>query len=102
MAADFKSNRYPLAKLHRDCGGRCHLCGKPVLLEDATRDHVVTTSRGGTNAKKNIKLAHQACNSARGDLTLEEWFNLPPVQRRQMLKKHWKISIRLKESAPPT
>lgn len=57
----------PLAVIHRDFGGICALCGEPVELEDASRDHIVARSRGGSNARENIQLTHKSCNNLKGD-----------------------------------
>lgn len=80
-------------------GGRCHLCGLPVLPEDATRDHVIPRSLGGPDSGENIKLAHGSCNGARGDIPVEEWFALPIQTRRQLLAKHEKLWAKRKENA---
>ena len=45
----------------------CWICHQPVALEDASRDHVVPQSKGGTNRLTNLKTAHKACNHRRGD-----------------------------------
>jgi 5-methylcytosine-specific restriction endonuclease McrA len=64
-----------LAKvMQAEAGGWvCWLCGgtiDPHATEVGARwsmDHVVPISRGGTNALDNLRPAHRACNSARGD-----------------------------------
>lgn len=51
-----------------DRDGECRwLCGHLVALADRSLDHVVPRSKGGRDALGNLKLAHQRCNSARGD-----------------------------------
>lgn len=57
----------PLAVIHRDFNGLCALCGEPVTLEDASRDHIVPRSRGGSNSRENIQLTHKSCNNLKGD-----------------------------------
>jgi 5-methylcytosine-specific restriction endonuclease McrA len=46
--------------------GLCHICGKKVLREKMTFDHLIPLSQGGTHTAANIALAHRACNSRRG------------------------------------
>ncbi len=57
----------PLVVVHRDFNGICALCGKYVELEEASRDHIVPRSRGGSNARENIQLTHKSCNNLKGD-----------------------------------
>lgn len=56
-------------------GPSCWLCGKVVNLEirwnsawAPSLDHVVPRSKGGGNELKNLRLAHQSCNTKRGNL----------------------------------
>ena len=56
-----------LEKLWRRYHGLCWLCGLAVPLAEATRDHKVPKSRGGSNRIDNIALAHRACNELRGN-----------------------------------
>lgn len=57
----------PLAVIHNDFKGICALCGEYVSLEEASRDHIVPRSRGGSNARDNIQLTHKSCNNLKGD-----------------------------------
>jgi hypothetical protein len=47
-------------------GGICWICGEVVEPKNATLDHVVPVSLGGTDTPGNVKLAHGVCNSRRG------------------------------------
>lgn len=42
--------------------GICQLCFNFCEREEASRDHVVELSAGGTSLDTNIVLAHKACN----------------------------------------
>jgi 5-methylcytosine-specific restriction endonuclease McrA len=44
---------------------RCHICHLKVEPGDASRDHLVPRSKGGSSAKANLALAHKWCNNAR-------------------------------------
>lgn len=55
-------------------GAPCHLCGEPIDLsltypdpQAFTVDHVVPTSRGGTDDYDQLMPAHNRCNRARSD-----------------------------------
>lgn len=53
-------------------GWHCHLCKRVVAWADATADHVVPRSVGGTNALTNLRLAHRSRGAGRtpGQLVL--------------------------------
>ncbi len=81
--------RRPVTSAHRQAlfaaifardGGRCIHCGRPVRPRArglhrspdlATLDHLTPRSAGGRTVIENLALACQACNNARGSLSLE-------------------------------
>lgn len=63
-------------------GTVCHLCSQDGA---DTADHVVPRSKGGTDDLSNLEPAHQACNSARQDLDLADWFARHPLPTRAAL-----------------
>ena len=47
---------------------QCGICGDPIeKMHDASIDHIVPLSKGGLNNPKNMQLAHEWCNRAKGD-----------------------------------
>lgn len=58
-------------------GRQCHLCPDPAPA--TTADHIVPRSKGGSDELANLRPAHHACNIARGDRPLWEWFALHPL-----------------------
>lgn len=58
----------------------CYLCGTKMKRGDPelrpTRDHVKSLSKVKNYANKEIKAAHSCCNSAKGNLTLKEFYAL--------------------------
>lgn len=50
---------------HRD-RWHCHICGRKVARSEASADHVVPFSLGGSNRASNLRLAHLKCNVRRG------------------------------------
>lgn len=60
------------ALLRRD-GDRCWLCGSRLNMTERNSpefwsiDHVQPLSLGGSNNRRNLKLAHQQCNHQRGN-----------------------------------
>lgn len=59
-------------------GRTCHLCGQPGAT---TADHVIPRKAGGRNVLENLEPAHAACNMARRDLPLADWFARHPIRR---------------------
>lgn len=78
-----------LAEAH---GAICFYCGHQLILNFtinfgqwcATIDHKIPRSCGGTNHFHNLCLSCKACNSAKGDLTTEQWADLGFPRRRQI------------------
>jgi 5-methylcytosine-specific restriction endonuclease McrA len=63
-------------------GTVCHLCRTDGA---DSADHLIPRSKGGPDSLDNLRPAHHGCNSARGDLSLAEWFALHPIPRREAL-----------------
>jgi len=45
----------------------CQICGKLVELTEASIDHIVPISLGGTDDHNNVRLSHLKCNQLRGN-----------------------------------
>ncbi len=68
-----KDRREQLAYIYERDNRICHLCGKYVRREDASRDHLRIRGMGGAftdDRPENIKLAHGFCNTQRGSKPL--------------------------------
>jgi hypothetical protein len=52
--------------LHREQGGVCPICRKPLRAEIAV-DHIVPLAQGGDNREENVQLVHQDCNTVKSD-----------------------------------
>lgn len=80
--------RRHLGKIAARSNNRCHLCGEGFAslapthsekdfkavqkwkLMRPTVDHIIPESEGGTYERENIRLAHNTCNSRRGNKPL--------------------------------
>lgn len=47
-------------------GWRCHICSRHVARKDASIDHLIPISKGGSDAPANVRIAHLSCNISRG------------------------------------
>jgi 5-methylcytosine-specific restriction endonuclease McrA len=67
-------------------GGRsrveCHYCQCMLTFSQATLDHVLPKSMGGTFAIRNLVLACLSCNQKRGDAPYERFSNGKTVWQR--------------------
>ena len=45
----------------------CFVCNRPVRERDATLEHVIPISKGGTDAMDNLDISHLYCNTKRGN-----------------------------------
>lgn len=65
-------------------GTDCHLC--PDRSSPATTaDHLIPRSKGGDDSLGNLEPAHAACNYARGDRSLADWWATHPRPTRTPL-----------------
>jgi 5-methylcytosine-specific restriction endonuclease McrA len=55
--------------LWEEQGGRCWYCTRPVRSREATVDHVLAKSRGGTNEWANVVMACRQCNERKANRT---------------------------------
>lgn len=46
--------------------GACCYCGEQLLYEDATLEHIIARTNGGTNDFENLDIACEPCNSTKG------------------------------------
>jgi 5-methylcytosine-specific restriction endonuclease McrA len=61
------AEKFTLDEIFERDGGVCHLCSKQVIRREATMDHLVPLTKGGSHTRVNVKLAHRGCNSRKGD-----------------------------------
>lgn len=63
------------ARVLRDGGWRCYYCGLDLRAPEveATLDHRLPRSRGGTDQSSNLVPACRECNEAKGNATVEEY-----------------------------
>ncbi len=62
--------RFTTEEIHIRDNGICGICKLGILLEEATLDHIIPLSRGGTHTRANAQVAHDLCNK-------RKWAKLP-------------------------
>ncbi len=59
--------------LRKVAKGECYYCGRKVVPEDLTMDHIVPLARGGRSTRGNVAAACKDCNSRKKYLLPVEW-----------------------------
>jgi len=54
----------------------CYLCGKPLSWADASPDHIIPLSKGGSPTLDNVAWTHADCNMSKHSLLLAEFVQL--------------------------
>ena len=67
-------NRYDFEDKLIYYGYKCYYCGKELTINNATQDHRIPLSRGGTDWIANIVPACKSCNSSKGTKTEQEYW----------------------------
>lgn len=61
-----------------ECGCKCLYCEIPLLLDSATKDHLIPVSRGGSDDISNIVPACFRCNTMKSKKTFDEFMRARP------------------------
>ena len=70
-------------------GGRCELCGRKILLDDMTLDHVNPLSMGGDDDVENLSCTCYPCNLFKGNnLPTDFHERITDIFMYQIEKKH--------------
>ena len=82
--------------------GICGICGEFVPPNEATIDHIVPISKGGTYAPENLQCCCRRCNQLKADALPDDFFNLlVDITEYQVLgKKNKKMRKAFKKMFP--
>ncbi len=87
--------------IYNNAHGRCELCGRKILLEDMTIDHVNPLSMGGEDDVDNLASTCFPCNLFKGNTLPDDFMQrITEIFMYQMEKKYkgklnWKIIHRI-------
>ncbi len=89
--------------IYLHAGGRCELCGRKILLDDMTIDHIIPLSKGGEDDVENLSCTCYPCNLFKGNILPDDFMErVTEIFMYQTEKKShglkWKILHRLLES----
>lgn len=83
--------------IYDKAGGRCVLCGRKILFEDMTLDHIIPLAMNGPDEVENLQCTCELCNRAKASALPEEFIDrISSIFMYQMEKKYvdkfkWKI-----------
>lgn len=81
--------------------GRCELCGRKILLEDMTIDHVIPLAMGGKDDVENLSCTCYPCNLFKGNILPSDFMKrITDIFLYQMERQHkgrfsWKIVYKM-------
>lgn len=87
--------------LYHNADGRCVLCGRKILYDDVSLDHVIPLAMGGADDIRNIQVTCRACNQFKGSVLPDDFIErITEIFLYQTEKKHgsnlmWKIVHKL-------
>lgn len=85
-------------------GGRCELCGRKILLDDMTLDHVNPLSMGGDDDVENLSCTCYPCNLFKGNILPSDFYEritdifMYQMERQNSHNLKWKIVHKLLSS----
>lgn len=83
--------------IYNKADGRCALCGRKILFEDMTLDHIIPLAMNGVDDIENLQCACDLCNKAKASALPEEFIDrISSIFMYQMEKKYagrlgWKM-----------
>jgi len=83
--------------MYYNADGRCVLCGRKIIYDDMTLDHVTPLAMGGHDNVENLQCVCRACNLFKGSILPDDFFErITAIFLYQMEKKHsgklkWRI-----------
>ena len=83
--------------IYLHAGGRCELCGRKILLEDMTIDHITPLAMGGEDDVENLSCTCYPCNLFKGNILPSDFMEritdifLYQMERRHKDRVEWKI-----------
>ena len=82
-------------------GGRCELCGRKILFDDMTIDHVTPLAMGGEDDVENLSCTCYPCNIFKGNILPSDFMEritdifLYQMERRHKDRVKWKIAHKM-------
>jgi len=83
MGLTSQLNRYYRKQIKAGNYPICYLCGLPITRQsEVSQDHIQSKSNGGKTTEANLACTHKLCNSHKGSMTVQKWFDLQAQRQR--------------------
>ena len=82
--------------IYKIANGRCELCGRKILFEDMTIDHIKPLSMGGEDNVENIQCTCHTCNLFKGNILPEDFMERISLIYRYQMEKECRGTIKRK------
>lgn len=70
----------------------CVFCNTKLIFDDATIEHIIPFSKGGSHVIENLTISCKPCNSSRGSIAFDAWKRMAFYYKIvRVLKKNGKI-----------
>src|SRR5258708_38264255 len=69
------------AEIYKRDGGLCFYCGKSIAEEEASLEHILSSTHGGNNDKNNLTIACKDCNLEAGAKSIVKKIKFRDEQR---------------------
>lgn len=83
--------------IYHNADGRCVLCGRKIIYDDMTLDHITPLAMGGHDSVENLDCTCRACNLFKGSVLPDDFMEritdifLYQMERQNKDKIRWKI-----------
>ena len=73
MEKKYKNDQRKICNRLLRASNTCGLCGEQITKrKEATIDHIIPLSRGGSDSVHNVQVAHEKCNQEKGNKLPDE------------------------------
>lgn len=83
--------------IYHNADGRCALCGRKIVYDDVTLDHITPLAMGGEDNVNNLQGTCKACNLFKGSILPDDFMEriteifLYQMERKNKNKVIWKV-----------
>lgn len=87
--------------LYDNVNGKCAICGKSLLFQDITLDHIIPLIQNGKDEVENLQICCYECNQMKGSILPTDLFQkvteifMYQTEKNTKHKLKWKIAHRL-------